>query len=1126
MYNYHISNRTGNRMRVSKLLQWLEHYYTTVIRKRQWVLCRDTLTRPWKILHSVAVQRVWNKRYSASAQRVQFTPVFGNPDQVLIAEKLVNKIDLKRLYTEVAYAIGSEFIRHALDDCANSRLAREQEANPVLSNVSLPGLPANRRNHKHSDKGSFLNRNPIERRDNETMAPPKCFPQSFHPPAFAPLPAFSLKKFQDSPLGIITKSSHPGRTRVRFQTWSLPDFRMWESCRTMPLVDGFSRGSPALLHAHLTQDIDWEEVATGPVKSRRECIRPSEVSGPAVVRGSPGVVRHVVEGRREGIRHRFPPASRTLLESPPPPPPHPHDGRPWRTDVRRRVRVGCVFVRLRPPPTRFYPHAVEIPRVRSGNGLARNPPDESTRGSVYLHLRLAHVLELPSRESLTAVRSHSDPYLIPDRLSPYQRMGTTTSVGPRKPFVSVCISVPRQEDLSEEISQFGQQMWSYAGTMLTHNYARRIPLKITSGHAGEAGGLLYCNQQRVYSRFATVKQSSDQIINSIGSSSRGAESLSDSSAVASPVSVNLSRLSSPPHTSRSLDDSQFSTLATGRIASRHCSKTGRREKKKSFWHNTGIHEALRDLGQVGTLLENAALLPKLGWKTPLASARPRKYARLHYITHTVSVTISGARLPRCVRLDRRRQLILVTARLTLSGDPRHVRNAGRPRSVRAVRLEEVIRQHIDDMPSTSTRSIARQTGVSHSTVWDVLWVHRRRPYRRQKGLPTEIRQREEGRGKVITLARRKMQSDYTCTKEEAKIALTSAVRQETVNIEQASATSWGRSAQWVENSPLTKVNRVRFPTGLLPDFLHVGNLSRRNTAHFVNRSDEALGMRVSVVRIVTSLLDLGRLTLDAQYHRAWIFSLAASINCTWASCELERVRRSRSCLALHGLIVFYFFAFSLLLCPPLPARALAGRLESSGTTSSQGRPHRPHHHHHHHHHHHTNHHSSHNHNHSSSHRHDARKEVEKFPRDLGDYRDRYFAFRDRIVKECAELWEEGDSRRFTERRKKTVRFDQQDWASLAGAARWGGDRQGSQDSQTKDSGIDTSSTFTSSEDSNRGEGPKVLARHDLVPTRPIAQVHFRSFSTLFLDPGGRTSRVSSNPDARATLVSSRRQLGM
>ncbi|XP_034130321.1 rab-3-interacting molecule unc-10 isoform X32 [Drosophila guanche] len=45
-------------------------------------------------------------------------------------------------------------------------------------------------------------------------------------------------------------------------------------------------------------------------------------------------------------------------------------------------------------------------------------------------------------------------------------------------------------------------------------------------------------------------------------------------------------------------------------------------------------------------------------------------------------------------------------------------------------------------------------------------------------------------------------------------------------------------------------------------------------------------------------------------------------------------------------------------------------------------------------------------------------------------------------------------------------------ASAGDWARWEAERQGSQDSATKDSGIDTSSTFTSSEDSNRGDGPK------------------------------------------------------
>ncbi|KXJ81978.1 hypothetical protein RP20_CCG016113 [Aedes albopictus] len=67
-------------------------------------------------------------------------------------------------------------------------------------------------------------------------------------------------------------------------------------------------------------------------------------------------------------------------------------------------------------------------------------------------------------------------------------------------------------------------------------------------------------------------------------------------------------------------------------------------------------------------------------------------------------------------------------------------------------------------------------------------------------------------------------------------------------------------------------------------------------------------------------------------------------------------------------------------------------------------------------------------------------------------------------------WDDpADSRRFTERRKKTVRFDGQDADDWG---RWESERQGSQDSTTKDSGIDTSSTFTSSEDSNRGDGPK------------------------------------------------------
>ncbi|KAJ8875030.1 hypothetical protein PR048_022920 [Dryococelus australis] len=43
------------------------------------------------------------------------------------------------------------------------------------------------------------------------------------------------------PCSLLTKAN-----RVQSPAGSLPDFRMWESCRAMPLTSGFSRGSPSL----------------------------------------------------------------------------------------------------------------------------------------------------------------------------------------------------------------------------------------------------------------------------------------------------------------------------------------------------------------------------------------------------------------------------------------------------------------------------------------------------------------------------------------------------------------------------------------------------------------------------------------------------------------------------------------------------------------------------------------------------------------------------------------------------------------------------------------------------------------------------------------------------------------
>lgn len=79
-----------------------------------------------------------------------------------------------------------------------------------------------------------------------------------------------------------------------------------------------------------------------------------------------------------------------------------------------------------------------------------------------------------------------------------------------------------------------------------------------------------------------------------------------------------------------------------------------------------------------------------------------------------------------------------------------------------------------------------------------------------------------------------------------------------------------------------------------------------------------------------------------------------------------------------------------------------------------------------------------------------------------------------------------------------MRFDGQDSDEFS---RWESERQGSQDSTTKDSGIDTSSTFTSSEDSNRGDGPKVVCSlffvfkslHHVMRSSPLLLREFEAF---------------------------------
>ncbi|KAJ8888667.1 hypothetical protein PR048_008159 [Dryococelus australis] len=70
--------------------------------------------------------------------------------------------------------------------------------------------------------------------------------------------ASRLRSRDDVVVRLLACSPPTEANRVRFPAGSLPDFRMQESCRMMPLMGGFSRGSPvsplfipALLHIHL-----------------------------------------------------------------------------------------------------------------------------------------------------------------------------------------------------------------------------------------------------------------------------------------------------------------------------------------------------------------------------------------------------------------------------------------------------------------------------------------------------------------------------------------------------------------------------------------------------------------------------------------------------------------------------------------------------------------------------------------------------------------------------------------------------------------------------------------------------------------------------------------------------------
>lgn len=75
----------------------------------------------------------------------------------------------------------------------------------------------------------------------------------------------------------------------------------------------------------------------------------------------------------------------------------------------------------------------------------------------------------------------------------------------------------------------------------------------------------------------------------------------------------------------------------------------------------------------------------------------------------------------------------IDRRLRETGTMRHnMANTGRPRYVRTPQLEERILEEVEMNPQTSTRSVARDVGVAHNTVWNVLHEQLLYPYHFQK----------------------------------------------------------------------------------------------------------------------------------------------------------------------------------------------------------------------------------------------------------------------------------------------------------------------------------------------------------------------------------------------------------
>ncbi|KAJ8866649.1 hypothetical protein PR048_032510 [Dryococelus australis] len=235
-----------------------------------------------RLIHQLQTRRRNVRRRRRSRKRGFFYPRRNStllPTGLPVPRIRDDKIDFKRVYTEVVCAIiGSEFIRHTLDDSAPiadlqgskrripySQIGRSDKGDSVL------GIK-----HAIATKRKAMNRHAVF--SSHCVSLPEMDTNWRHPltwetdhpipyPAPHPLGALSttralpqattnhstsLKGWENPSANHNTRPGGEERT-TRLPPWRTgldsrrggpQDFRMWESCWTVALIGGFSRGSP------------------------------------------------------------------------------------------------------------------------------------------------------------------------------------------------------------------------------------------------------------------------------------------------------------------------------------------------------------------------------------------------------------------------------------------------------------------------------------------------------------------------------------------------------------------------------------------------------------------------------------------------------------------------------------------------------------------------------------------------------------------------------------------------------------------------------------------------------------------------------------------------------------------